>query len=633
MARIVHNVGKHNISQLDPAFKSLAANVIAGIPSTFQGLEVTVNIEGVLRPAKKAEYDKAYAAWVARGKIASEKKNLPINSRHFYGWAVDLSLNLNGEKVGVPGAYGSFNENATRTVAGKTFKIFDLYKLIDTQCRANNCEWGGYFRPYDPVHFQWTKVPVPAGVVAANESFEMYASQITLDPNSIYNADAGSATSLDSSVVDSINTSNNKVDTSHATTFIGHGLVLSDFSLNVADSKALNDLFAQAKVEEKVLNELMSFIGLYGTPAYTKASSTPSDKITITEENADAILLSQINSTTDYLINTKKIQLSNYPTEVSTAIVSYFFGKKMSSPDVNKDADSMLAILSSSRGKYDSLAAYIESRTSGLPSDVKSKRGAEAHLIRSYSYNVNKVEPSIASTNNQDDYSTNAAMRELQLANQLDEIDKLIHNRNTSSTTPASSEYDETFNDVDQSTLDAIGNLMQAQQVNTDIYFGFQEDEYLQRVKVKNFYSILSRNLNVKISKLDNMLQTEPILKSKQNISMAKMYSMIPYSDNLGYIVKKNAVARCEYRIRLIEKSIKDTESNMLGIGVPSADDWGGIAAFIATLWLKLAYNEVVELKNTVMSLFGTLAVLKEQLKLEQGNLVQLKRDVNRYAA
>jgi len=601
--------GAERLKSLDTNFQAIARSVIAQIPSSFNGRVVSINIESTLR--SKEQNDKAGGA---------------KNSRHLWGGAVDFSISIDDVKIKFPGSYGHYSKSSTVVVGGVNTNAHTLYSIVSAAVTANDCTWGGTFPPgsskvYDPIHFHWNYTKQEKGLSGKNDEFYIRDENVTLTSEPVLNQNAGSSSNISSSSI--------AVDATKTTTFIGYGLVLSDFS-PLTTGKPLVDLLTGAEVEKKTVEALSGVAGLSGVEAHAKVTSNPN--ISITAENADAILLAQLNALSDYLVHKKNIPLSEYPSEVSTAVVSYFFGKNMANEIVNKDADSMLAILAISKGNYDRLASFIESRTDGLPSDIKSRRDAEAQLIRSYKFDSNKIAPSIASTNNPEEYANNAKLTELQLANQLTEIDNLINNRKISSTTPASSEYDETFNDVEQATLDSIGNLMQAQQVNTDVYFGYQEDEYSQRVKIKNFYSILSRNLNTRISKIDSLIQTEPLLKGSHSMNMAKMYTMIPYSDNLGYIVKKNAVARCEYRIRLIEKNIRDSESGIMSLGVPSADDWSDILIFISTLWVKMGYNEVVALKNTVTSLFGNLAVLKEQLKLEQGNLVQLKRDVSRYS-
>lgn len=304
------------------------------------------------------------------------------------------------------------------------------------------------------------------------------------------------------------------------------------------------------------------------------------------------------------------------------------YGKNLTSPENIEDIKSIKDILDNSSEIPIELARFIETKTVGLPTDIQSRRMSEVKLLRDYDPTKTTSPSSLSANSGEDEVDKLDSQIDAQKA----EIKDMIRNGNPFASDPASSEYDDTFNDIDQSTLDAIASIMQSQQVNSDLYFGFKDKEYVYRVKTKNFYTILSRTLNCKISAIEKLIQDEPMLKNHKEYSLSKMYGMIPYSTGIAYTVKKNAVKRCEYRIRLIEQNIRNNEAQLIGYGLPSTGSFGENSYFLSILHLSVGAVVAASIESSVKNIFGSLSSLKNQLKLEKGNLTQLKRDLNRYS-
>lgn len=613
MASVKWNNGT-SPSNLELSWKATALKVLEDIPSTWNGYAVSILVNST------------------RGGSHSKK------SYHYKGEAIDLNIILNGVIVTTGSITYDSKGNIkagpllekTVKVNGNVLLVKDIYsELLGSAATKNGCRWGGNFGggvypKYDPMHFDSgsTKdgsTPSPDG----DESFYVYSEMPPLDPGTSYTPDAGSTSKLDSGSA--------VVHTDNTILYIGYDLTLSDFAGNPLGKDPLQTILLESNVAPTTANKLIALSGLTGATAFAKYNENSS--LTITEENADLILKNQVTALVKFLKESKGFDASVYPTQISTAITSYFFGKNLSTPENSTQVDEVLRILKSSNSPATELARYIETKSEKLSSDLQARRASEARLLRSYN--------AVASTSNSDaltstaspsTYASNSDLLKAQLNNQVDEMKRLFTSRKSSSTDPASEEYDDTFNDIDQSTLDSIASIMQAQQVNSDLYFSFKDNEYLYRIKTKNFYSILARNLNTKISTITKMVESDDIFKDHKEYSIATMYSMIPYSTGMSFTIKQNAVRRCEYRIRLLELRIKNNESGLMSIGVPSTDSYLECGAFIATLPIRLGALGAVTVINSIEEFFGTLGVLREQLKLEKGNLARLKKDMNRYS-
>lgn len=612
MATVI--LGSEKLNELEDSFKPIIKKIFNDTPSTFVYGGHSYSVEIIVVCGRRSPAENA-AVGGAR------------HSKHLYGLAVDYTLNLNGSPFSYPGSYTSgYSASATQKIPNTNIYVNanDVFALVGNQATPNGCTWGGTFSKYDPVHIQSNITKLPNGlIIGGDDELMVYENLSTSDAANTYTATAGESSKLDSQ--------NPIVQPDNTILYIGYDLTLSELSNIPEGSTPLKDLLASANVSQDTINALLPLNGLSGAAALAKYQSNPN--VSITEDNADLILKKQVTDLVGFLKNMKGFDSSQYPKEISTAIVSYFFAKNMSTPENSSQIDDMLKILISSTNKAVDLARYIETKAVNLPSDIKARRLREAQLLRGYNPNPSATpDSSITSTGDQGAYQNNTELLALQAHNQLDEIKKLFGSRNSSSNDPASSEYDDSFNDIDQSTLDAIAAIMQSQQVNSDIYFGFKESEYNYRIKTKNFYSILARKLNTTISNIDKLLQTEETLKDYQNYSFATMYSMIPYSDGMAYNIKKNAVSRCQYRIRLLELRIKNNESSLMSLGVPSTNSFLDIAEFIYFLPFKLNVIAAALLIDEIKSFFTTLGVLREQLKLEKGNLSRLKKDMNRYS-
>ncbi len=621
MASYTYN-GRDRSGEFEPSWKSVALKVINDIPSSWNGMSVSVLITSVRRNSP------------------SDNKS----SMHYKGLACDLNLVLGGKTVTTGSLVKDHsrcpNPNAIFTAPnGTNYLVKTIYEeLLGRAALSNGCRWGGYFTNggnprlqfiqgyYDPMHFD--------GGDAAAQKFNMgtlsesgdalieYVDMPYQSPSNAVEYDAGNSTRLDSG--------SPIVSPDKTQLYIGYNLGISDFTTLKGDAP-LRDVLTRSGIPTNVIDALAKFNGLKGKPAYELYQSSPT--IEITQDNAVSILGTQIQDIIKYLSNNCDINTKNYPTEVSTAIVSYFFGKALSAQENITEISEIRDILKKSRNITTDLARYIESKSVNLPSDVKARRMSEVSLLRGYDPTKStSASTSIDSTGNAEDYAGEVDRLGTQIDEQKEEIKNLLKSGSLFASDPASSEYDDSFNDIDQSTLDAIASIMQSQQVNSDLFFGFKDKEYVYRIKTKNFYTILSRNLNYKISSVEKLVQEEPMLKNHSEYSLSKMYGMIPYSTGIVYTVKKNAVKRCEYRIRLIEQRIKNNESSLISMGFPSLGSLAENQFFMLTSLTVLGAASFALMELSAKKLFESLSILRQQLKLEKGNLAQLKKDMNRYS-
>lgn len=587
-------------SQFEPSWKDGALKVISDIPSVWNGHTVTVQITSVRR-------------W---------KSN--INSMHLYGLACDLNIILDGIPI-LTGDYGHCDPNKTYTIGGNTYTQKQIYgETLGYAAGINGCKWGGLFSVFDPMHFDSRTNPLGTKGTLSEDSdvVVVYENIIEHHPSYDMQPDAGNSTRVESG--------NPITQPSRTQVYIGYNLGLSEFSTLNGDLP-LRDLLTKAGLPTTTIDKLVKFNGVKGEQAY--ALYQENSTLEIGEDSASTILGIQVQQIVEHLLNVCNINTKSYPTEISTAIVSYLYGKNLTSPENVDDINAIKKILDSSEEIPLDLARFLEAKAVGLPSDIQSRRMNEAKLLRSYDPNKTTSSSSLTSTENSDDYEGEVDRLGSQIDAQKAEIKNLLKSGNLFASDPASSEYDDTFNDIDQSTLDAIASIMQSQQVNSDLYFGFKDKEYVYRIKTKNFYTILSRTLNCKISAIEKLVEDEPLLKNHKEYSLSKMYGMIPYSTGIAYTVKKNAVKRCEYRIRLIEQRIRNNESRLIGLGIPSVTSFADNTYFLGLMTITLGAGASLVLEETVKTIFGTLSTLRNQLKLEKGNLAQLKKDMNRYSS
>lgn len=587
-------------SQFEPSWKDVALKVISDIPNTWNGLAVTVQITSVRR-------------W---------KSN--INSMHLYGLACDLNIILDGNVI-LTGDYGYCDPNKTYTIGGNTYTQKQIYgETLGYAAGINGCKWGGLFSIFDPMHFDSRTNPLGSKGTLSEDSdvVVVYENIVEHHPSYDMQPDAGNATRIESG--------NPIIQPNKTQVYIGYDLSLSEFSTLNGDLP-LRDLLTMAGLPTETIDRLVKFNGIKGEQAYLLYQENST--LEIGEDYASTILGIQVQQIVEHLLNVCNLNTKSYATQISTAIVSYLYGKNLTSPENIDDINSIKKILDSSREIPIELARFIETKAVGLPNDIQSRRMSEVRLLRSYDPNKTSSSSSLTSTENSDDYEGEVDRLGSQIDSQKEEIKNLLKSGNLFASDPASSEYDDTFNDIDQSTLDAIASIMQSQQVNSDLYFGFKDKEYVYRIKTKNFYTILSRALNCKISAVEKLVEDEPMLKNHKEYSLSKMYGMIPYSTGIAYTIKKNAVKRCEYRIRLIEQRIKNNEASLIGLGLPSVGSFADNAYFLGLMSLTLGSAAALALEGTIKTIFGTLSTLRNQLKLEKGNLSQLKKDMNRYSS
>lgn len=544
-------------------------------------------------------------------------------SQHLVRLAVDVAISLNGTVINYPGSYGNYSRTPSPVLLGNDpIDAYDLYHSILAPSIARyGCVWGGNFDKFDPIHMAFK--PCTAGKKGKVDDTSDSITYLTVAPSNdeAYVETAGTETIQDTKESP---TGTSPINSSETQLYIGYGLVFSSIQNNKNGLAYVNSLLSNAGVEDETKNKLEKLTGLSGEIAYTKYLTDPN--ITISEEQAESIFIQQLDILTKELTS-KGFKFSQYPKQISTAIVSYFFGKNTGSVEASNDITTLLTLLSKSA--YDDIASFFEKEALILSDEIKQKRLLESSLVRSYkAADDAPAEFLLTSTVNPTEYESNLPQLRNQLNVQLTQLNNIF---STSKTSPASDEYDEMFNDISASTITAVAAMMQSQQVNYDTYLGTLDDDYTRRLKIKNLYTILSRHLNYNISSIDNLLQSNPMLENKSDYTLREMYDIIPFSQNLGYIVKNNAVRRCELRIRILEKKIKDKESDLYSTGLPDLSSWSSVLLFLSTLWLRMSAVAISNLTSLIESLFSELAVLKEQHRLEKNNLKNLVKDRNRY--
>lgn len=600
-------------SQLEDAWRPTALAILSSIPSTWNGLAVSVQVN-----------------------YTTNGDHSP-NSLHKKGLAVDCNLWVGGELVRTYNV-GVADPSHTVSIQGRTYSVRAIYsELLGDTAKSQGCRWGGDFggglKPkYDPMHFDAGKNNCPPGFKLSGDGDTIIETGSNDEPiippnalaSSMYSEGAGNETSSDSQSV--------KTSVDNSTVYIGYGFSLSDLSTSTYGLIPINRMLIDADISVDSASALSEFAGLKGSAAVSKYNEHK--ELSISDDSATMLLASQVDALLKYLESNNGFKASDHPVEISTAIASYFVGKNMSTAENVAQVKEMLNICGKTSAEAAvELARYIETKSTGLPSDIKARRASEVQLLRNYNADKNTAySNSITTTEYKGNYDSEEAKLSNQLNSQMDEIRNLLSSRKSSSSDPASSEYDETFNDVEQSTLDAVASLMQNQQVSTDLFFGTKERDYIYRMKTKNFYTELSRALNCKVTKIDDLMESESLLKNHSDYTLKQMYAMIPYSTGLAYSVKKNSVNRCLYRIRLIEANIKAHESDLIGYGCPSTNSYTEIGTFLATLPFRMTAVAVAELIHNIESVFGRLAILKEQLRLEKANLAKLRKDASRYA-
>lgn len=544
-------------------------------------------------------------------------------SPHLVRLAIDVAISLNGTVVNYPGSYGNYSRAPSPVSLGNDLiDAYDLYQSVLAPSIARyGCVWGGNFDKFDPIHMAFK--PCTAGNKGKVDDTSDSITYLTVAPSNdeSYTETAGSETIQDTEESPS---GTSPINSSKTQLYIGYGLVFSSIQNNKNGLAYVDSLLSNASVDDVDKNKLEKLTGLSGEPAYTAYLTDPN--LSITEEQAESIFIQQLDILIKELTS-KGFKFSQYPKEISTAIVSYFFGKNTGSVKSSNDITLLLGFLSKSA--YDDIASFFENEAVSLSDEIKEKRLSESSLVRSYKAAAEApAEFLLTTTVNPTEYQNNLPQLRNQLNVQLTQLNNIF---STSKTSPASEEYDEMFNDISASTITAVAAMMQSQQVNYDTYLGTLDDDYTRRLKIKNLYTILSRYLNYNISNIDALLQNNPILENKSDYTLREMYDIIPFSQNLGYIVKNNAVRRCELRIRILEKKIKDKEGDLYSTGLPDLSSWSSILLFLATLWIRMSAVAISNLTSLIESLFSELGVLKEQHRLEKNNLKNLVKDRNRY--
>jgi len=556
----------------------------------------------------------------------NNKANGAKGSSHLAKVAIDVCIELNGTIVNYPGSYGNYSKSPPNVHIGNDpIDPYDLYYTVLAQSIATHgCVWGANFtktNEFDPIHIGFK--PCKVGMKGVVQDAEDFVTYLTVAPSNdeSYAEAAGSETIQET---EDSPTGTSPINSSKTQLYIGYGLVFSSIQNNKNGLAYVDSLLSNARVDDVDKNKLEKLTGLSGEPAYTAYLTDPN--LSITEEQAESIFIQQLDILTKELTS-KGFKFSQYPKEISTAIVSYFFGKNTGSVKSSNDITLLLSFLLKSA--YDDIASFFENEAASLSDEIKQKRLSESSLVRSYKAAAEApAEFLLTTTVNPTEYQNNLPQLRNQLNVQLTQLNNIF---STSKTSPASEEYDEMFNDISASTITAVAAMMQSQQVNYDTYLGTLDDDYTRRLKIKNLYTILARYLNYNILRIDNLLQSNPILENKGDYTLREMYDIVPFSQNLGYIVKNNAVRRCELRIRILEKKIKDKEGDLYSTGLPDLSSWSSILIFLTTLWIRMSAVAISNLTSLIESLFSELGVLKEQHRLEKNNLKNLVKDRNRY--
>ena len=602
---------KNLLAGLNNCARPLAIKVLNAAPTTYNGHTVSI---GIVSGTRNTE-DNIKAGGVKQ-------------SCHLWGAAIDVHIFLDGVLFAYPGGYPGYNRNvADLTISGITANPYNLYStILSSAASSNGGAWGGNFvnSPFDPVHIQFVQCKIGnGGTIGTNEDGVQF---VAVQPFGFdaFTIDAGTDSLQNNQVITgSASLNNSLINSSNALLYIGYGLVLSNIQSNDNGKNYVDNLLTYAALDDVTKTNIDNLIGLTGNDAYN--NYLQNKNISITSDQADSIFLDQLNILITEL-TAKGFDFTKYPGPISTAIASYFFGKNTTSTQSTNDITELLTLLGNQ--EYSNVSLFFETQAAKLPIDLQQKRLAEAALAKTYANTPVVSQFLLTTTTNPIVYENNITALNTQLNTQLTQLNQMFGG---STSSPASPDYDNTFNDVSVNTITAVASMMQAQQINYDVYFGTRDDDYTRRIKIKDLYSILSRNLNLNISGVDAILQNNPILENKNDYSLTEIYDMIPYSNNIGYIVKNNAVNRCNIRIRILEQKIKNKQSDLLNAGLPDISSWASILLFLVKVELFMGVVDLEILTSLVTGLFGELAVLKQQLSMEKYTINYYIKDMNRY--
>lgn len=588
------------LKDFNDSWRQTALDVIASIPSTWNGHTVTLLINSIKRPPVEGK-----------------------RSFHNYGLACDLNIVLDGVTV-LTGTYPNCKaKNSKVNIGNDSYTLYEVYsELLGKYAKLKKCRWGGDFRIWDPMHFDSGSGFIKGLNLNESDGDEIiiYENVIKSHPALDLTPEAGNYSRLE--------TKNPIKDVSNTRLYIGYDISLSDFSTNQG-VLPLKDILDRAKIPQDLSERISQLSGLQGDLAYQEYSKNK--ELSISEEQSSSILNIMILDIIKYLRDFHEIDTSKYEIKISTAIISYFYGKNLATESNVKDIKDIKDIIISSRNIHVDLARFIENKSDNLPPDIKSRRMMEVQLLRSFKDPETPV-TSITSSSSENNYQTELDLYGNLIDTQKQEIKRLLKERKLFGSDPASSEYDETFNDLDQSTIDALSDIMQAHQVNTDKYFSYNDYGYEYRLKTKIVYAELSRVLNYKIQEVEDLLDNEKILKNHSEYNINKSNTMLPYSDGISYTVKKNAVNRCLYRIKLIEHKIKKMQSKLVSYGFSNITNALTFSQVQSSIGLNVVTSNPIEYITGIVSLSEDLVNLKRQKELEYDNLNYLKKESLRYS-
>ena len=410
---------------------------------------------------------------------------------------------------------------------------------------------------------------------------------------------------------------------------IGYGFDLGQFNNNPESQQYIKTLLEFAKISDTEV--FYSGLGLTGKDAEK-----------FVEKNSNYLLVNdQIESIFTFMLNeyVKRIQvlfsvdLKQYPKEINTALCSYVYGRNLSnSTFVTKKVKPVIEFLKNK--DYKSLASFIESSSDSASDKEKLRRRNEANLIRSMKEQTNNSEYQELFTSDGlgVDSIVNKGPSVSSARDRLRTLRELYKNNNRNQA--ATDSVNGFENEINRSVTDNVGDMMQLQQKLVDTYFMEDESEYVFRLNVKNRFSKTIRDNSISLSDAIVKLENEDPDNKYNRIDLT--YKMIPSGKEATTVSKKNAIARCEYRIKNSSKKLEEIYNTLAKEFGISSSVGNNINDIINNTHVKKITVASTPEKNSIkikrlITLLEEMISLRNEYDMDTNKLRKLKVDYSRF--
>lgn len=413
---------------------------------------------------------------------------------------------------------------------------------------------------------------------------------------------------------------------------IGNEWVLSNYNNSQATINYFTNILKKSEISEDVISEISKAFGLFNEDAIEYANNS---NINLTNAQSDKLFTNLMFENLTRMQDFFGYKLQNHPIEVNSAIMSYIFDTNLNDTDiVNDEIKPIMELLNSK--KYNDLANFIE--THGFGSRTKyngaavniigeldrliSRRTKEANLIRARKsdkpdYPANNVSSEIGDPDtyfsskhpHQDALDAENAKKQALYAY------RAFANNNYANT-------DETYSEVTREVADNYAEMYQIHQVTTDGISVDGEGDYEYRLRIKRFYNLETRSKNLSYFQIEKQVQDE----GGDTEQLASSYAYVPYGNNMFQDIKKNAVSRCQYRIKKLKKKLGEITEEVTSYGIfdmgLTTEDLILLSITVPAIGIALAI---------LQALFGDYTTTQVALNEEEKNLKYLLREQARF--